>query len=427
MDNLGEYSAMSESNRQKNNAGSDFDRLIKEELDALQKVGAITGYLINQNLSHPGHEYPNQYLANYIITTNEGKYIAVRSTKSFRLDRIKICYYDLDGVNRFAGFSENLVASIILVDDAELETTSFVNTRERFRSGEYYCPATHLFALSEFLNFLREYKYNALYSETDEEEADYFEDLLVAEPSGSAYGRAGNKLEKILSEMLSDYNYLRQFKSSSASVPMPYALIMNKLILENKISVDEIIRVKASNSIPLLNSGGNSKTDILVFIDLESGITITETISIKNTTSSRVSCHDYTIDDYIRVLDVKNSRVEEYIRWFGEAGSAKGLVELLPYGYSLVEFEKDLSEVVQVLIEWALTGAHDEQNLVNSELQISRYLLIRKQEEIRFYSMHEYFQKLKQRTGTFGTPLSWTYPSKQLGKRIQLKVPIILD
>jgi len=422
-----EYSAMSESNRQKSNAGVEFDDAIKTQLDELLNEGAITGYVTNQGLSHPGHSYSKQYLANYIITTNEGKYIAVRSTKSFRLDRIKICYYDLDGVSRFADFSENLVATIILVDDPELDTTSFVNTREKFRNGEYYCPATHLFVLNEFVGFLKEYRYHALLGSEADSDIATLERLQAADPSGSDFGKAGNQLEKILSRSLSYYNNLRGFKKGASYAPPLFCVVMDKLISENKISVEDIVRIKATNSVPMLNSGGNPKTDVAVFIELVNGETLVETISIKNTKAGRVSCHDYAIDDYVRVLDIRGSRLEEYIRWFGAAGSAKNMVKLFKQGYSLDEFECELLKKKEMLIEWALTGAHDKTNLINHEMQVSRYLLIRKKDVLRFYTMEEYIQKLDVMKGSFGLPFGWTYPSKQLGKRIQLKVPIILD
>ncbi|HAP70339.1 MAG TPA: hypothetical protein DCR04_11555 [Flavobacteriales bacterium] len=421
------YNAMSESNRQKSNAGNEFDGAIRSELDMLCRIGAIKGYLTNQNLNHPEYAYEKQYLANYIITTNEDKYIAVRSTRSFRQDCIKICYYDLDGVARFANFSEDLVASIIVVDDTELDSSGFVNIREKFRNGEYYCPATHLFALSEFIHFLTEYRYHALSDSTDDVDASIFESLMVAEPSGSAYGKAGNELERILADILSDYKNLRAFKKDENGALPLFSLILSKLVAENKLSTDDIVRVKASNTIPMLNSGGNPKADVVVFIELLNGETLIETISIKNTKANRVSCHDYGIDDYIRVLDIRNSRLEEYIKWFGEAGSAKNMVKLFKPGYSLEEFESELLKKKEILVEWALTGAHDKDNLIDSEMQVSRYLLIRKENIMQFYNMIEYIQKLDAFTGSFGLPFGWTYPSKQKGKRIQLKVPIILD
>ncbi|MFT6321217.1 MAG: hypothetical protein ACJAT4_002146 [Granulosicoccus sp.] len=42
--------------------------------------------------------------------------------------------------------------------------------------------------------------------------------------------------------------------------------------------------------------------------------------------------------------------------------------------------------------------------------------------------MEEYISMLnRSKKGKFGVPFSWTYPSKQEGKRIQLKLPIIIN
>lgn len=427
MENSSLYDSMSESNRRKNKSGSDFDRLIHDELESLKKKGAIIGYMTNEKLSHPNYSYASQYLANYIITTNEGKYIAVRSTKSFRLDRIKICYYDLDGINRFAGFSDNLVASIVLVDDSELGTTSFVNTREKFKSGNYYCPATHLLALSEFIEFLQEFSYAALQSDEDENAPGIFEDLFIAEPTGSKYGKAGNKLEKVLGKLLSDYNVLKQYKIDTSKCEPIYTMVVDKLCDDHQLNKEDIIRIKATNSVPMLNSGGNAKTDVIVYLETSDGETQVETISIKNTKSKRVSCHDYTVVDYIRVLNAEDTRLSEYLEWFCAAGSRTGMMELMEDGYSEKEFEEELGKQKKTLIEWALTGAHDSKNLIDEDLQVSRYLLIRNESNLAFFSMVEYVDKVSHIKGMFGLPFSWTYPSSQKGVRIQLKVPILIE
>ena len=101
--------------------------------------------------------------------------------------------------------------------------------------------------------------------------------------------------------------------------------------------------------------------------------------------------------------------------------------EALPLDYSDEEFTTLLKEKKDVFNNWVLRGMHDNQNLTAPEIQVSNYLLISKGNEVSFYSMTEYIELITDNTKlTFGVPFSWTYPSKQRGKRIQLKVPVIM-
>ena len=81
------------------------------------------------------------------------------------------------------------------------------------------------------------------------------------------------------------------------------------------------------------------------------------------------------------------------------------------------------------LIEWALTGKHDLFNLIDINTQVSNYIFINKDDNYKFVTYNSYIQELinNQPKKSYGIPLSWTYPSKQLGKRIQFKLPIMIN
>jgi len=159
---------------------------------------------------------------------------------------------------------------------------------------------------------------------------------------------------------------------------------------------------------------------------ISSGDDIEETISIKNTNLNQVSCHDYRVKDFIRVLNCEKTRLAKYLKLFQKNPSYKALQEKLPDDFSINEFTELLKNKKDIFTEWVLKGEHDDDNLVSPKIQISNFLLISKRGKISFYSMREYILILNgSKKGKLGVPFSWTYPSKQRGKRIQLKLPII--
>ena len=108
-----------------------------------------------------------------------------------------------------SNLSEDIISTIYLVSDEELQNPNFVSLREKFKNKEYYCPATHLFTLSEFVEFLQTYY---------EEKSSLFDDIQTElnfdslQEAGSYYGIQGNKLEKDISKLLNDKPFLKRYK-----------------------------------------------------------------------------------------------------------------------------------------------------------------------------------------------------------------------
>lgn len=435
-------------NQKKVNAGLLNNSNIDNELSELLKAGIIKDYKTEVNFSHRDYTYESQFLVNFLITTNDDKYIIIRSSTSFRQDRIKIPFYDFDGVVNHSTFSKNIIAAICVYADSEKGNTSFENIRKKIKTKEYYCPATHLLTISEFITFLEEYKYDILneidveedieqqYIEEDVEEdveeqnIDKLQHAVVKMSSdqGSFFGKKGNSYEVELVRLLADYNNLNQLKHDLLEKNHIFKLIIGTILSDRKIPVEDVIKIEATNTVPLLLSGGNAKTDIILTIETIDNKLIRETISIKNTTKDRVSCHDYSSKDFIRVLNCATTRLADYLNLFQEMPAIKSFSELLVNGLTKEEFTKLLSEKKVIFLRWVLTGEYDTDNLTFPELQVSRYLLLNKNDEVAFYSMNDYISIIvaSRTKKTFGMPFGWTYPSKQRGKRIQLKVPVIM-
>ena len=413
--------ALSESNKSKVLSGQEITSFIVSQLSELQDQGIIQGYDKNVNFKHIAYNYEDQFLANFVIDTIDSKRIIVRSSNSFRSDRAKIGFYDLDGILRLSNLSDDIIATIYLVSDEELQNPNFVSLREKFKTKEYYCPATHLFTLSEFVEFLQTYY---------EEKSSLFDDIQTElnfdslQEAGSYYGIQGNKLEKDICNLLNDKTFLKKYKENKESTN--YDIILDKILKHHNLNKYNIIKINATNSIPLLKNGGNPKTDVYIEITKDDGEIISETISIKNTTKTRVSCHDYKAQDFVRVLNCGNTKLETYLTLFQDHPTYSDFESNLPQDYTVEEFSELMKNKARLMTEWSLKGEHDTDNLIDSEKQVSNFVLINSKDGIHFFWYNDYIDYiLKNSKLKFAIPFSWTYPSKQRGKRIQLKMPIL--
>ena len=411
-------------NAEKQKSGQQFQEALVEKFIELELSGTIKSFQAEQKFAHKGFSYPNQYLANFVIETIDEKFIIVNSSKSFRSDRVKTQFWDVNGIINNSEISDSIVASIILYSDEEKGAKGFENHRRFIENKHSYSPASHIFLVGDFIEFLDNYK-----TEIESRVSDASFDVkeirkLPAETRGSEYGKLGIQFEKDLVLSLNDLTNLEKFKKSELEINHPFQLILTAICKKSDLGCGEINSVNATDTVPLLRSGGNPKTDIVVEVVYNRGV-IMETISIKNSTQSRVSCHDYKVEDYIRVLDCQGTKLETYLRKFQDNPTYRSFNDAMHGAESSMEFEKLIKPLGIRLTEWALKGAHDEKNLVSPKLQVSNFLYANSKNGVSCYSMDEYIQYIFDNVPLiFEVPLSWTYPSKQKSKRIQLKVPL---
>lgn len=409
--------AKSISNKLKSNAGKKWDDSIQLKLDYLKNEGVIFDSIRNLNFRHKGYNYEKQYLANFVIYTNDKKRIIIRSSNSFR-DRVKIGFYDIEGILKYSNLEDDIVASIYLVPNSEVNNSTFISTRKKIINKEYYSPATHLFTLSEFENFLTNYE---LENRSILEEIVEDKKAKNLKEAGSYFGKIGNKLEREISNAVRIPRFITELQLNKK--PQFYEII-EFLINKHKITYNDILKINSSNSIPLLLSGGSPKTDIWIEIECPNK-KILETFSIKNSSKRSVSVHDYSADRFISVLKCNNTNLEYYINHFEKHPTYSEFNETLEKGKSEEEFEILMSPKSSILSEWILMGKHDSQNLNYPTLQISNNLILNTNGEFLIYDTLEYLEYLfNNEKLKYGIPFSWTYPSKQREKRIQLKLPI---
>lgn len=447
----------SESNRLKQEAGKDQEKQLTLKFKKLEDTGIIESFQSKVNFNHRGYTYNKQYLANFILRTLDDKFIVINSSNSFRNDRVKIQNWDLLGIKENANISSKVIASILLYPDNELDNSTFNNFRSKVLNNVTYTPATHILVLSELLEFLENHQ-AGVESELEELEKEsaigdsctnsiekiipnmvaenqqyYLADSITLFDNksegkrqiGSHYGKAGNKLEKIIVNLLNDRKLLQEFKLTNGKSPnSAFNTIISTIANSKELDKATITNIRASNQIIKLKNGGSAKTDVRIdFSTVHDDFT--ETLSIKNTKQSNVSCHDYSANDFLRVLNCADTKLGKYFKYFQEAGSHKSFETILPQDFTIEEFTQLLAPKARILTEWACTGRHDHHNLIDSALQTSNYILINKEGDMRMTLYDNYIDNLfKSSKLTYGIPLGWTYPSKQRGKRIQFKLPI---
>lgn len=420
-------SPATEANRLKQIAGSELKSFLEETFKGLVAQEIIQDFSKDENFSHVGFSYKKQYLANFVLKTLDNKFIVINSSSSYRHDRMKGQSYDLEGVTKNAIISDNIIASILLYPDSELDNTSLRSYRNDVYNKNAYSPASHMLVVSELINFLENHKNLVIQENLKIQE----ENELLADENkkiGSYYGLRGNAFERDVVSVLNNGENLNSFISKSGSSDSEiFNKIINKICGDNNIMINDILNVFSTNTVIKLKSGGNAKTDIIVEIKTTNG-SLKQTISVKNTTKSIVSCHDYKCIDFIRVLGIEGTRLSEYFKLYQRSGSHERFVSCLPRGMSSDEFTELLTPYRDILMNWALTGKHDCDNLIDPDTQVSNYLLINKAGEIRFIDFRSYIDELYKsgRKLVYGIPLRWTHPSKQRGVRIQLKLPILV-
>lgn len=410
----------SESNRLKSLSGDALQVFLENTFKEMVDKNIILNFQKNVNYNHKGYSYPKQYLVNFLLETIDNKYIIINSSNSFRNDRFKTQAYDIAGVLNNSDISPDIIAAIALYPDSELEDNStFIKFRQRVMNGITYSPATHLLTVSELYEFLENHSASIETNEAVDTETD------IVDKDGSYFGKRGNKLEKEIVKLLNNATNLKSYKSNTDSVEPLFWKIVNQICAGN-VDKEDIIAIQATDTVPKLLGGGNAKTDIIIKIVTAEG-TRTETVSVKRTNKTVVSCHDYKGSDYIRVLDIENTKLADYFKLFQAYPSYEAFEANLPAGYSKSEFVELLNPYKVKLVEWALTGKHDSRNLIEPAKQVSNYLVIVTDSTEVCVEYAAYIKKISEEAKlNYGVPFRWTYPSKQRGARIQFKMPIIL-
>jgi len=405
-----------EVNRLKRVAGQELEKLLAYKFNELCEQQILKAFKGKTNFNHIGFTYTHQYKANFVVETIDNKFIILNYSSSHR-DRHKQDLYDFHGIMHHTTISKDIIASILLYPDEEFERNGALRLfRDNAENKVSYCPATHVLSFSETVSFLENYADSVSSNNA----------AAAAEEAGRQNAIAGLNYEKHIVSVLNAAEHRSQYISNSVQAHPVYTAIMDRLCSDYGLDPTTIITVEATDTVKRLRSGGNAKTDVVIRIKTNH-LDILETISVKNTSQKRVTCHEYSAKDFTRVLKADDTRLEEYFSLYQESGSDRAFKEKMPVGYSVDEFEVLLKEKLDLFMPWVMTGANDDLNLVDPTTQVARYVLFNKSQHTKFCSFEDYERELFGNCKLlYGTPLSWTYPSKKRGKKIQLKLPVLM-
>ncbi|XWN51741.1 MspI family type II restriction endonuclease [Anoxybacillus flavithermus] len=246
---------------------------------------------------------------------------------------------------------------------------------------------------------------------------------LENEKIGKRKAMEGKNFEKQIVSLLNHPSNVEKWNQSIATEDGYFYPTFQQIMNLIGISKNEkIIKIKATDKIPKLETGGQPKTDILLAITTDRRSEEIFTFSCKRSSAEYVSIHEYTAESFIKVLGIENQKLKEAFRKLQEVGGFKQLQEQHNDLYKIMETE--LPKLNKKLAQWAYAGIG---GYGDKEIHWARYMIVFKNEmEIEMEKMDTYIENiLKNTKGQMGTPFQWTYPSKKKGKAIQLKGKIV--
>ncbi|MCG3083820.1 MspI family type II restriction endonuclease [Anoxybacillus sp. LAT_35] len=243
---------------------------------------------------------------------------------------------------------------------------------------------------------------------------------LENEKIGKRKAMEGKNFEKQIASLLNHPSNVEKWNQSSATEDGYFYPTFQQIMNLIGISKNEkIIKIKATNKIPKLETGGQPKTDILLAITTDRRSEEIFTFSCKRSSATYVSIHEYTAESFIEVLGIKDKKLQEAFRKLQEVGGFTKLKERYDDLYKIMETE--LPKLNKKLAQWAYAGIG---GYGDPKIHWANYIIVFKNDTkaLEMEKIDVYITKILQNVeGQMGTSFQWTYPSKKKGKAIQLK------
>lgn len=384
---------------------------LKEELHL------IKNYTHNYRIGKPGYE-KNQFYAPFLITFHNEVCWIIFSSTTIRSDRIKGQQWDASNLKCI----NDLITKAILVYPDGIPSKEIKQAKKfnnSYMNKEQYSKIDNVLSMSELRIEIENYARNL------QANLELAKGTSLKKINGRKKHFEGNDFEKLIANILINPDNLTKWQTSDKTTDGLHYNIFNTII--NKFDVDKlkILRIDATTDdkdIGYLPSRGKSKTDILVELLLQDGKKIPFTISCKRSNRNKVSVHEYNADQFAQIIDPNNSNLKRLLNLFQDNPTRKDFGED-NVAKLTQEFQKD--HYIKRLTLWALGGYYGSGN---PQTQWAHYILTydNTDNSISFHSTEEYCNLIMNEPTTwFGTPFSWTYPSKQRGKKIQLKAKIV--
>lgn len=238
--------------------------------------------------------------------------------------------------------------------------------------------------------------------------------------SGSKLAKRGFEFEK---QLIAAYVQLNRRPAEFVNICRD----MDELVLK-EFKKKSIKSIEENKKIFKTPSGGLPKADISFNYVFDDDTTGTYSFSLKTTSAKRVSVHQGTVQQFLKALNLPEDN-EDYqilkkgLEQFNIDGSWKGIKQWDKKEQD--KFKSKLDSVLDNIARYVMsTGnggtAADAIILFNPDPIAPKYTVM---------SDREYLAKCKEMSASMkgmGGIFSYTYPHKQKGKQIQLKIPVIL-
>lgn len=350
-----------------------------------------------------GYSNKKQFYAPFLIEFLDGTKWVLFSTTSMRTDRIKGQQWDALNLKEI----DNNITAVYLVYPDGVEPTekeNFISQNNKYKNLEEYSAIDAIISQEEICNMIEEYAIKDL-------------------DTGQKKSKQGTAFEYRVEKILNYPENLDKWKNETPTIEgMHYNIfkdIVNCFGLDS-VHVQSIFATSDKKKIGSLPTRGQVKTDVLVTIKKDDNSTHYYTISCKRSNRDLVSVHEYNADTFADVLDNENAQLRFLLNKFQECGSRKSFGEK-----NCNELTEAIAPYIDKLALWVL-GGHEGKG--NPETQWANYILTYDNNDlsISIHQIKHYCEILISKVkGNFGTPFSWTYPSKKRGKSIQLKCKIL--
>jgi len=239
--------------------------------------------------------------------------------------------------------------------------------------------------------------------------------------------KLGDLFEEYVCEILNNRELLSNMQDDIAIESIEQE-IFNEIIMKSisHENISAITEIMATTCIPSLPSGGNPKTDINSVVEFESLDNENISISVKQSSVSKVAMAEFDVDTIVREVGITNLRLIELMKKHQDDASAKNLTS-----EEKLELKTSLAPIAKPLVRWIISGSSTQND---PDIRVPNYIIKFKVEKITFdfscfsvYSIEEYIDEImlnnkgSLKTGGFGTGLSWTYATGSKFRKIQFK------
>lgn len=242
------------------------------------------------------------------------------------------------------------------------------------------------------------------------------------------YGKLGDKLGDVFQdfviEIFEDKRYIEGFEGLDEKEPEE-KIFKTILTKEGIVNIRNVSRIEATSNIPKRNSGGDSKTDVLIKVYTKIGQVINIPVSIKQTTANKVSFAEFDVNTILREVGIVNPIVERLMTKHQTDGSAKNFT-----AGEKQQLRKELEPYKEKLLRWIVTmDTTENKSDIRIPIYVIKFKLNRNYHIIKtdVYNIDEYIRYISTNKngspalGGFGTGLSWTYATGSKGTKIQFK------